>query len=75
MNKQRRQDVKSVIRIIKNAISTLENIKEDEEDYFDNMPENLQYSMRGQDSEEFIDDMEDALEALNKSVECLEEIH
>ena len=54
-------------------ISTLEGIKWDEEDYFDNMPENLQGSMRGCESEEAIDNMDQALDALNEAVEAEDE--
>ena len=54
-------------------ISTLEGIKREEEDYFDNMPENLQGSMRGCESEEAIDKMGQALDALNEAVEAEDE--
>ena len=51
------------------CINVLEDIKWDEEEYFDNMPENLQGSMRGCESEEAIDNMDQALDALNEAVE------
>ena len=47
----------------------LEDIKNDEEEYFDNMPENLQGSMRGMDSEEAISNMDDALEVLEQAID------
>lgn len=47
------------------CINTLENIKSDEECYYDNIPENLQYSRRAEDSEEAIDNMDEALNLLN----------
>ena len=49
--------------------SILEDIKNDEEEYFDNMPENLQGSMRGMDSEEAISNMDDALEVLEQAID------
>jgi hypothetical protein len=55
------------------CISMLEDIKWDEEDYFDNMPENLQGSMRGCESEEAIDNMDQALDALNEAIEAEDE--
>lgn len=38
------------------------------------MPENLQCSIRGEESEESIDYMNDAIDALDNAVEQLEEI-
>lgn len=49
--------------------SILEDIKNDEEEYYDNMPENLQGSMRGMDSEEAISNMDDALEVLEQAID------
>lgn len=74
MNKQRRKELLEVIRELNmiqdkddlySCINTLENIKSDEECYYDNIPENLQYSRRAEDSEEAIDNMDEALNLLN----------
>ena len=51
----------------------LENICADEQDYFDNMPENLQGSMRGMDSEDAIEAMNEAVECMNNAIEAAEE--
>ena len=51
------------------CINMLEDIKWDEEEYFDNMPENLQGSMRGCESEDAIDNMDQALDSLNEAIE------
>lgn len=40
---------------------TLEDIKNEEKEAFDNMPEGLQYSQRGMDSEDSIENMNEAL--------------
>ena len=47
-------------------INTLDNIKDEEQDYYDNIPENLQYSQRAEDSEEAIENLEEALDLLNE---------
>lgn len=75
MNKARRKELSDVIRGL-NAIqdkddlygwiNTLDNIKDDEQDYYDNIPENLQYSQRAEDSEQAIEYMEEALDLLNE---------
>ena len=76
MNKMRRRELyklNSELRCINDkqdlysCISTLEGIKLDEEIYYDNIPENLQYSMRAYDSEEAINSMDEALDLLNEA--------
>ena len=56
--------------VLDECISILEDIKWDEEYYFDNMPENLQGSMRGCESEDAIDNMDQALDALSEAMEA-----
>lgn len=53
--------------------SELENICSDEQDAFDNMPENLQGSSRGMDSEEAIEVMNEAIESMENAIELAEE--
>lgn len=74
MNKNRRKEIYKIIERLNDLKSDLESIRDDEQDYFDNMPENLQGSIRGEESEEYIEYMEEAIEALNSSIEQLEEI-
>ena len=52
----------------------LESILYDEQDYFDNMPENLQGSMKGIDSEETINQLEDAISALEEAIDSIDNI-
>lgn len=75
MNKARRKELSAVIRALNtiqdkddlySCISTLEDIKSEEESYYDNIPENLQYSQRAENSEEAIDNMDEALDLLNE---------
>ena len=74
MNKQRRKSIKDNISILENIKSRLENILSDEECYFDNMPENLQGSLRGEESEEAIDLLAEAIDNLSECINNLEEI-
>ena len=75
MNKARRKELSDVIRGLNTMqdkddlyswINTLDSIKDDEQDYYDNIPENLQYSQRAEDSEQAIEYMEEALDLLNE---------
>jgi chaperonin cofactor prefoldin len=72
MNNQRRKEIKKIIDrldIIKNEI---EQICNDEEDYHDNIPENLQDSDRAMSSEEAIDNLNEVLENIENAIDNLE---
>ena len=74
MNKQRRQKIRYVRKEIENCKESLQKILDEEQDYFDNMPENLQGSVRGSDSEDAIDTMENCIEDLENIINKLMEI-
>lgn len=74
MNKQRRQKIRDVRKEIENCKENLQKILDEEQDYFDNMPENLQGSMRGSDSEDVIDTMESCIEDLENIIKELTDI-
>ena len=65
MNKTRRNDIYNVITRIEMAKNALQALLDEEQDSFDNMPENLQGSTRGMESEESIDTMSEAIESLS----------
>ena len=80
MNNQRRRRINKVIKtltmtdpvtkeLLQNAHSELEDIQFDEQMAFDNMPENLQYSMRGMASEEAIDALDDVLDEIQEAID------
>lgn len=74
MNNTRRKQIKMCIDKLEAIKTEIENIKSDEEDYFDNMPENLQGSIRGSDAEEAIEALEEAIDDLDIVIEDLEGI-
>lgn len=74
MNKQRRKMINANVNALETIKSTLENILADEQEYFDNMPENLQGSIRGMDSEDAISILEDAVEKLEDCIDGLNNI-
>lgn len=71
MNKQRRQKLKELRNEIESCKNKLQIILDEEQDYFDNMPENLQGSMRGSDSEDAIDTMESCIDELDEVIKEL----
>jgi flagellar biosynthesis chaperone FliJ len=74
MNKNRRQQLRKWLEDIEAIKNELENICSDEEEYFENMPENLQNSIRGTDSEEAIERMNEAVDSLDEAISAVEEI-
>lgn len=71
MNKARRKaiaDVQEQLRkaqeIIRDAAEQLASIKDDEEEYFDNMPEGIQAGERGEKAQAAIDNLDEALTTL-----------
>jgi hypothetical protein len=61
MNKNRRKRLESIQEKITLLREDLELLKGEEQDYFDNMPENLQGSDKGQKAEDCIINLEGAL--------------
>ena len=72
MNKDRRNQIKKVISMLQNAKEILNSICDEEQDAYDNMPENLQGSMRASDMEDAISEMSDALDAIDDVCDTLE---
>ena len=72
MNKKRRERIANIIFEIEKIKSDLEDVKLDEEIAFDNMPENLQYSMRGEESQDAIDTLDTANDLVQEALDSLE---
>lgn len=74
MNNKRRQQLRKIIEGMETLRDELESIEMDEQDYFDNMPENLQGSLNGMNSEEALEKISDALVCVEETIEAIEEI-
>ena len=84
MNNQRRKELKNIVATMENIctvnIDELEGIKSDiesvlwdEEFAFESMPENLQYSMRGEASQEAQDNMNEAIDLIDEFISDYED--
>lgn len=81
MNKERRKEIKRIINwlekiekfedkpLLETMTKNLENVMSEEQDMYDNIPENLQNSIRAMDSEEAIDSMGEALDLLYQAMD------
>ncbi len=85
MNNQRRREITNIATAMENVstpinIEELEGIKSDiemvlmdEEMAFDSMPENLQYSMRGEASQEAQDNLNEAIDLIDEFISDYED--
>ncbi len=73
MNKERRDRLSDVIASLEEAKDLLEDVKSDEQEAFDNMPEGLQSSERGSKMLDYIDLMEEAGDKIDKICEFIGE--
>ena len=74
MNNERRKALRRWNKRAEELKSDLENILWDEQNYYDNIPENLQFSERAEASEEAINQMEDAIDDLGDVIEAIDNI-
>lgn len=74
MNKIRRKAIEDLVTKMSALKGELEKIQDEEQDVFDNMPENLQSSEKGMNSEEAIDLMGETVESMENAISSLEEI-
>ena len=73
MNNTRRKEISKISSILEDAKSRLSTVIDDEQEAFDNMPESLQGSERGCESEEAIGYLSDALDSVQSALEYLDE--
>ena len=74
MNKQRRMAVKEVCAKLQAVRDELDDIRSDEQDAYDNIPEGFADSKKAEQSGEAIDIMECTLDDLDSAIEALQEI-
>ena len=72
MNKHRRKVINELIEQAQELGSKIEEVLNEEQDYFDYMPENLQNSERGQNAEEAICNLEEAQGNIEDCISNLE---
>ena len=74
MNKERRQKISKIIERLEDIAAELEALADEERDAFDNLPESIQYSERGEAMEAAADDLEEVSGEVTDLSERLEEI-
>ena len=74
MNNERRKRIQVCINALDDIQSKINNILSDEEDAFDNLPEGLQSSARGESMESAIETLNEAVDLVDDAARCLEEL-
>ena len=74
MNNSRRKELRRIIEIFENEKQKLDIVINNEQDSFDNLTDSLQQTMRGQQMEEYIDKMNEAIVCIEDAIELIEEI-
>lgn len=74
MNKARRAKIRQHLSEIEFAQSEIESIKSDEEMAWENLPESIQYSERGDTMQEYIDKLDEVYQNLQDAIDTLYDI-
>jgi uncharacterized coiled-coil DUF342 family protein len=73
MNKDRRARIQALINKLEDIKVDIDFIKDEEQEYYDNMPENFQIGEKGDKASEAIDNLDYAYSSIEEVVEYLEE--
>lgn len=71
MNAPRRKSIQEVIDQLEELKSTIETIMDEEQEAYDNLPENLQGSERGEAMSEAADNLDSAYNSMDEVLEYL----
>lgn len=72
MNRKRRELLKSAVDLMNYASNKIETARDQEQDCFDNLPENLKDYDKGIVMEEAIDNLDSALDSLKETIDYVE---
>lgn len=73
MNKTRRKSIQQIIDTLTDLKENVDLIREEEQEAYDNLPESLQESDRGEAMSQAVYQMEDAMEDIDLAIDALEE--
>lgn len=73
MNKARRKSIQQIIDTLTDLKENVDLVREEEQEAYDNLPESLQESERGEAMSSAIYNLEDAMENIDLVTDSLEE--
>lgn len=74
MNNTRRKELKKAIELLEEAINIIETVSDEEQEAFDNLPESIQQSERGEIMEDYIYSMDIVRDQLTSVVGEIDDI-
>lgn len=74
MNKKTRKEIQTIVNEIDDILTHINCIKDDEEEKYDNMPDNIQESERGEAMQDAIDNLDCAYDSIRDGMDYLQEI-
>lgn len=74
MNKARRKMLQDIVDALDEQKSSIETVQEEEQDAYDNLPEGIQCSERGETMENNVSEMEGIASELEDLIERIREI-
>ena len=74
MNKQRRKDIEKATALLEQAREIIDTAQEEEQESYDNLPESIQESERGNAMYDNIDTLQTASDNISDALDTLEEI-
>jgi len=72
MNNKKRKDLSAAVDLIKQALIQIEEIQIEEQDGFDNLPEGLQESEKGEQMERHAETIQDVFDEIEQQIDILE---
>lgn len=73
MNKERRKQIGEVRDKLESAKAEIEDLQNEEQEYYDNMPEGFQNGEKGERTQAAIDALEEAVTEIGTALEKLDE--
>ena len=73
MNKERRQEIEAVTNELVRLMYRVQDLQEEEEEYRDNIPENLQGSERYEKADDAASALEEAADYIQDAIDSLDE--
>lgn len=74
MNAQRRKAIDAITDKLLELKEELESLRDEEQECYDNLPESLQYSERGEAMEENVSDLDEACDELDTVISNLADL-
>jgi hypothetical protein len=71
MNNNRRKAINRLIEQLEEIQSSIEDIKDEEEEYYNSMPESLQDGEKGDRAQSAIDNLDDATNSIGEVLDSL----